>query len=228
MVLYLNSLPIPYANTLPNLCVDMCVQRECHPNFLQTFKPIATTGDGNCMYNALSLAFCGTERLSVVIRLLTAYAVIKHRNAMIDALSYIYFSGNSEQHVQMLTDTVHKAIHLGVWGTDLHLFPLSLLLNRPIFSFSTFYTTRQAVRFLNLSDTADPHHLARRFSSRDQGTTGHFVFCSDVLRVSLSSGSIASLPHPPLCLFNVLNQHWVSLLLLSPLLLPMCQYQQLE
>ena len=119
--------------TLPNLCVDECAQREFHPILLQTFKPIATTGDGNCMYNALSLAFCGTECLSVVIRLLTAYALIKHRAAMISALSHIYFSGNNEQHVQMFTDTVHKAIHLGVWGTDLHLFPLSLL-NRPIFT----------------------------------------------------------------------------------------------
>ena len=76
---------------------------ECHPPFLQTFKPIATTGDGNCMYNALSLAFCGTERFSVVIRLLTTYALVKHRTAMIDALSHIYFNGNHEQHVQVLT-----------------------------------------------------------------------------------------------------------------------------
>ena len=119
-------------------------------------------------------------------------------SAMIDALSHIYFSGSNEQCVQMLTNIVHEAIHLGVWGRDLHLFPLSLLLNRPIFSCNTFYRTRQSVRILNLSDTVDPHHLARRFASRDQGTSGHYLFCSDVLRVSLSSGSIASLPHPPL------------------------------
>ena len=169
------------------------------------------------MYNALSLAFCGTEHLSVVIRLLTTYALVKHRTAMVDGLSHIYFNGNHEhEHVQALTDTMHKAIHLGVWGTDLHLFSLSLL-NRPIFSYNTFYIIRQSVRILNLPDTVDPHHLARRFSSRDQGTRGHFLFCSDVLRVSLSSGSITSLPLPPLCLFNNLNQHWVALLMLSPL-----------
>ena len=212
----LNSLPIPYANTLPNLQVDRYVQQECHPLFLQTFKPIRTTGDGNCMYNALSLAFCGTEYLSIIIRLLTTYALVKHRTAMIDALSHIYFNGNHEQHIQALTDTMHKAIHLGVWGTDLHLFSLSLLLNRPIFSYNTFYIIRQSVRILNLPDTNDPHHLVQRFSSRDQGTRGHFLFCSDVLRVSLSSGSITSLPLPPLCLFNILNQHWVALLMLSP------------
>ena len=200
--------------TLYPTCTWTRVQRECHPLFLQTFKPIVTTGDGNCMYNALSLAVCGTEHLSVVIRLLTTYALVKHRTAMIEALSHIYFSGNHEQRVQMLIETMHKAIHLGVWGTDLHLFSLSLLLNRPIFSYNTFYRTRQSI--LSLSDTIDPHHLVQRFSSRDQGTSGHFLFCSDVLRVSLSSGSITSLPLPPLCLFNILNQHWVALLLLSP------------
>ena len=109
-----------------------------------------------------------------------------------------YFTGDNHQHIQMFTNTVHKAIHLGVWGTDLHLFPLSLLLNRPIFTYTTFYRIVDSVRILELSDTLDTHHLAQRFSSRDQGTTGHFVFCSDVLRVTLFSGSIASLPFPPL------------------------------
>ena len=103
LVHYLNSLPIPYANTQLNLQVDTYVQQECHPLFLQTFKPIATTGDGNCMYNALSLAFCGKEHLSVVIRLLTTYALVKYRTAMIDALSHTYFDGNHEQHMQALT-----------------------------------------------------------------------------------------------------------------------------
>ena len=216
VVQYLNSLPVPYADTLPNLHVDRHVLHESHPIFLQTFKPIATTGDGNCMYHGLSLALCGTENLSVVIRLLTAYALIKHRTVMMEILADIYFSGNHQQHVQMFTNTLHKAIHLGIWGTDLHLLPLSLLLNRPIFTYTSFYSTLDSVRVLNLSDTRDPHHLAQRFSSRDRGTTGHFLFCSDVLRVSLYSGDIASLPYPPLSLFNVLNQHWVALLMLSP------------
>ena len=216
VVQYLNSLPVPYANTLPNLHVDRYVQRESHPVFLQSFKPIATTGDGNCMYHALSLAICGTEDLSVVIRLLTTYALIKYKPAMMDVLANIYFTGDNHQHIQMFTNTVHKAVHLGVWGTDLHLFPLSLLLNRPIFTYTTFYRTVDSVRILELSDTLDAHHLAQRFSSRDRGTTGHFVFCSDVLRVTLSSGSIASLPFPPLSIFNILNQHWVALLMLSP------------
>jgi hypothetical protein len=135
----LNALPIPYANSLPNLQVDRYV--ECHPLLLQTFKPIATTADGNCMYSALSLFFlCGTENLSVVIRLLAMYTLAKHRTAMIDALSHIYFNGN-HKHTQALTDAMHKAIYL---GADLHLFSLSPLLNRPTFSYHTFYRMRES------------------------------------------------------------------------------------
>ena len=52
----LNLLPTPFANTLPDLDLDTYVQHECHPLLLHTFKPIATTGNGNCMYNALSLS----------------------------------------------------------------------------------------------------------------------------------------------------------------------------
>ena len=97
--------------------------------FLQTFKPTATIGDGNCMFYHL------VQNLSVVIRLLT-YTVIKHRTAMIDAISHIlYFNGNNEQ---VLTDTVHKAIHLGVWGRDLHV-------STPIFSCHTFHQSEKFV-----------------------------------------------------------------------------------
>ena len=91
----LNSLPTPYANTLPNLDLDIYVQHECHPLLLHTFKPIATTGYGNCMYNALSLCLCGTEDLSVVIRVLAAYALVKHRTTMMDTLTdTVQITGN--------------------------------------------------------------------------------------------------------------------------------------
>ena len=85
--------------------------------------------------------------------LITAYALLKHRTAMMDVLTNIYFTGNHHQHIQMFTNTVHKAIHPGVWGTDLHLFPLSLLLNRPIFTYTTFYRTVDSVRILELRCT---------------------------------------------------------------------------
>ena len=87
---------------------------------------------------------------------------------------------SQERHVQMYMNAIQGALRIGVWGTDLQLFPLSLLLNRPIFTYNTFYTTSNSVRTLNLADTTDALHLAQRFLARHPGTTAQFLFCSDV------------------------------------------------
>ena len=75
-----NALPTPFASSLPPLCVAQSVAELCHPLMLQTFTPAATTADGNCMYHALSRLVCGNKRLSVVFRILTAYATAKYRD----------------------------------------------------------------------------------------------------------------------------------------------------
>ena len=64
----LNSLPIAF----PDLRPDTCSSSRCHPLIL---KPVRTTGDGNCMYNAVSLTLTGTEHFAHLIRLLCAYAL---------------------------------------------------------------------------------------------------------------------------------------------------------
>ena len=42
-------------------------------------KPIKTTGDGNCLFNAASIAICRNERLAVEIRLRTALELLAHQ-----------------------------------------------------------------------------------------------------------------------------------------------------
>ena len=71
----LNSLLFPHANMFPSILQDTCASNRCHPLLLQILKPVWTTGDGNCMYNALSLTLTGTEQFSHLIRLLCAYAL---------------------------------------------------------------------------------------------------------------------------------------------------------
>lgn len=81
----LNSLPFPYANKFPATNHDTCACNRCHPLLLQILKPVRTTGDGNCMYNALSLTLTGAEQFSDLIRLLCAYALVKYKDTMISA-----------------------------------------------------------------------------------------------------------------------------------------------
>ena len=75
-----NSLPPVYVNNFPVLPTAVSVANQCHPLILQTYKPVLTTGDGDCMYHALSRVVCGSEQLSKIFRLLTAYATVKYRD----------------------------------------------------------------------------------------------------------------------------------------------------
>ena len=50
----INSLPPVYANDFPALPRAVSVGNQCHPLMLQTYMPVLTTGDRDCMYHALS------------------------------------------------------------------------------------------------------------------------------------------------------------------------------
>ena len=43
----------PYAALEQELCRDITASNQCHPVLLQVLKPVVTSGDGNCMFNAL-------------------------------------------------------------------------------------------------------------------------------------------------------------------------------
>ena len=217
IVYQLDSLPIPYASVLPDTIQDTCASIRCHPLLLQILKPVKTTRDGNCIYNALSLTLTGTERFTHLIRLLCAYALVKYRDTMISAFADAFPSSTGTAHTQIYERALIEALQLDVWGTDYQLFPFSLLMNRPIFQYNTFLTASNTSGIVTLSlfDARDVTDLAHRFLAFDPSTRSHVLYCSNVHRTLLASGNINTLPKMPLCLFNVANQHWVAMLLCS-------------
>ena len=88
-----------------------------------------TSADGN---RALSTTVCGSERLSVLFCLLIAYSVIKYRDVIIDALQDAFPLQPCEAHVLKCNTLIVEAISSGTWGSDYHMFALSLLLDQPI------------------------------------------------------------------------------------------------
>jgi len=85
---HVNSLPVPFVSTVKHITgirQDMNVTNNCHPLLLESFRPIQTTADGNCMFNALSLSLTATEKLSILIRLPCAFALTKHKQQMLSA-----------------------------------------------------------------------------------------------------------------------------------------------
>lgn len=45
---------------------------ETHPQFQALYKPVLTPGEGNCLWNAISIALTRKARLMTVMRLVTA------------------------------------------------------------------------------------------------------------------------------------------------------------
>ena len=72
-----NALPPVYANELPGLPRAVSVANQFHSLMLQTFKPVLTTADGDCMFHALFGVVCGSEQPSRLFRLLIAYVAVK-------------------------------------------------------------------------------------------------------------------------------------------------------
>ncbi len=169
------------------------------------------------MYNALSLTLTGTEQFSHLIRLLCAYALVKYKEIMMSALADAFPSNTQASHEEMYHRALLEALQIGVWGTDSQLFPLSLLMNRPIFQYNTFFIVSDIYGIMRLSvcNARDIADLTQRFLASDPDTRCHILYCSNVHRALLASGGIQSLPNMPLCLFNVANQHWVAMLLQS-------------
>ena len=164
----------PYAALEPDLCRDITASNQCHPALLQVLKPIVTSGDGNCMFNAISLTIAGSEHLSAVLRLLCVYGLVKHKDTILRAITRAW---GSSQANDMYSRDLHIAVTNGAWGTDDHLFVMSLVLNRPIFLFNTFYFTDSDTNqvTLSLSDVSDISSLIHHFNVHDLGTRTRVV-----------------------------------------------------
>lgn len=141
---------------------------------LNILKPVVTTGDGNCAFNALSLTISGTEDLSAVLRLLSVYGLIKYKETMIRATTRACGSCRASN---MYMCDLRIALTDGAWGTDNHLFVSSLILNRPVFLNNTFYFTDLETNQVTLSPSniRDVSHLVQSFHVQQEGTRTHIV-----------------------------------------------------
>ena len=59
-----------------------------HPATLEALTPVCTTGNGDCLWNGISICPCGNESYTYSLRLLAAYAygLIKFEERMVAQL----------------------------------------------------------------------------------------------------------------------------------------------
>ena len=121
----LNALPQVYAAQHAHLSLDNQVLGLFHPALFQTYKPVYTTGDGNCLFHALSLALTGTESCTDLVRLLTVHALVKCKSTVMGAYRDAYPGRTEQQHLAHFNAGMREAVTVGRWGTDEHLFALA-------------------------------------------------------------------------------------------------------
>ena len=154
------------------------------------------------MFNALSLTIAGTEHLLAVLRLLCVYGLVKHKDTMFRAITRAWGSSR-------VNGMYSRDLHIS-WGTDDHLFVMSLVLNRPIFLFNTFYfTDSDTNEVTSMSGATDISSLIQHFSFHDVGTRTHTLYCSNAQADLLQGSDLMSLPNFPLCVCHIGNYHWV-------------------
>ena len=143
------------------MIIDREACEQSHPVLLQTYTLVRTTGDGNCLYNALFITLTGSERLSRLLRVLCAYGLCKHKQEMVQAFTNAYPNQDPIQHY---ANALNQAISVTSWGTDHQILALSFLLNRPIFQFNTFYSDTDGHRSPLLQGIFTVNDMFERFT----------------------------------------------------------------
>ena len=108
---------------------------------LEALTPVRTTGNGDCLWNGISNCLCGSERYTYSLRLLTAYGLIKFKERMFAQLCVQYL-GDTAGADRRWSDSLRIAITPTAWGTDFHVYVISVVLNVPIFMFTSLYVNR--------------------------------------------------------------------------------------
>ena len=86
---------------------------------------LKTTGNGNCLYNAVSQILFGTENYQKHIRLLVAVIILSHRTLFEQYISKTHREQRYEDYVlSALSDTA--------WASDIHIHAITICLRRPV------------------------------------------------------------------------------------------------
>ena len=134
------ALPVPYA-TQCTVNVGSYMASLLHPDMLEALTPVRTTGDGNCLWNAISICLCGNEKYTYTLQPM----VFKER--MIPQIRFQNPDETESNHSRCL----RIAITPFSWGADFHIYVISIVLNIPIFMFTSFVCDRTLSYYIDHS-----------------------------------------------------------------------------
>ena len=165
--------------------VDMSVQEELLPSFTSQYVPVRTTGDGNCMYNTISIALHGTEEYTAHLRAITVYNLLENKEHMLEVMKpstqlLLRNVDRNEENITGITERewiklLQEAAQDQCWGNHFHLHALCLMLKRPIYMYG--YMRHRSVGELGRVDVnSSCVQIERLFQQKDRRMNNHIKY----------------------------------------------------
>jgi len=180
------------------------ILNSLQPSLLLDHVPISVTGDGNCMFRALSKALYGTENLHTLLRLLTSLEIACFPATYDTSHShYENVVADSRVTVPSYNDCLQTACKLGSATELIHMYAASAVIERPIQSVfplrSSHYSAwDRLVTGRNVTHQTTSIHLLWSSASVPQDmrnfSANHFVLLHPVTNASQIQ-PIPSMPH---------------------------------
>ncbi|CAF1076026.1 unnamed protein product [Rotaria magnacalcarata] len=134
-----------------------------------------TTGDGNCLYNSLSIIKIGSEELTHSMRLLAVNAMVNNSNHFKTICRLLNYS---------FAEQLRRTATNEQWGGEVQIHAFSIALRQPVYSYVKFLDNPKRVHYIP-SDIST-QDLINRF---DDGTAGghlkYIGYKSDINKSSL-------------------------------------------
>ena len=140
---------------------------------------------------------------------LTAYGLIKFKERIVAQLC-VQNLGNTAGAERRWSDLLRIAITPMAWGTDLHVYAISVVLNIPIFMFTSLVCERDRIPSYCIDPSLDLTQLSAYFRSHGERCTAHQLHCSKEHVQSLLSHMKDGLEILYACSFHV--NHFVGLM----------------
>jgi hypothetical protein len=151
------------------------IQHELYPSFAAVLVPYETRGNGDCLWNMISLALVGTDKLSRLLRLLTALCMLLMKENFITIIKEQYESTKTDNALALANinfqEYLRKALDNEQWGNSYHLIALATALGKYFYIYSFFKTNNKFV----LSKTIGIKALDKHFKAFGDSKIGHHL-----------------------------------------------------
>ncbi len=154
---------------------DKNVESELYPSFASVLKPHVTTGNGDCLWNMVSLALCGNETLTRVLKLLTVLCMLLMKLKFIKLLEENYLSTKTPNALALaqinFQEYLRIALDDGEWGNTYHLIAVATVLGKQLYIYSFFKTQDQFRLDVNIGKD----QLNKHFKETGNSLIGHHL-----------------------------------------------------